>query len=76
MRTWRGGGECPRLACVRLRARVLYNPTLNVRHFAVTAQLGFIVYQVVLIVASLGLTRERELGTLEQLLVRRCGGWN
>ena len=52
-----------------LRARVRYNPTLNVRHFAVTAQLGFIVYQVALIVASLGLTRERELGTLEQLLV-------
>ena len=52
-----------------LRAQVLYNPTLNVRHFAVTAQLGFIVYQVALIVASLGLTRERELGTLEQLLV-------
>ena len=52
-----------------LRSRVLYNPTLNVRHFAVTAQLGFIVYQVALIVASLGLTRERELGTLEQLLV-------
>ena len=52
-----------------LRTRVRYNPTLNVRHFAVTAQLGFIVYQVALIVASLGLTRERELGTLEQLLV-------
>jgi ABC-2 type transport system permease protein len=52
-----------------LRIQVRYNPTLNVRQFAVTAQLGFIVYQVTLIVASLGLTRERELGTLEQLLV-------
>jgi len=52
-----------------LRAQVRYNSALNVRHFAVTAQLGFIVYQVALIVAALGLTRERELGTLEQLLV-------
>jgi ABC-2 type transport system permease protein len=54
---------------IDLRAQVRFNPTLNVRHFAVTAQLGFIVYQVALIVAALGLTRERELGTLEQLLV-------
>lgn len=52
-----------------LSTQVRYNSTLNVRHFAVTAQLGFIVYQVALIVAALGLTRERELGTLEQLLV-------
>jgi len=52
-----------------MHTQIRYNPTLNVRHFAITAQLGFIVYQVVLIIASLGLTRERELGTLEQLLV-------
>ncbi len=49
--------------------QVRYNPTLSVRHFAITSQLGFIVYQVTLMVASLGLARERELGTLEQLLV-------
>jgi ABC-2 type transport system permease protein len=52
-----------------LSTQVRYNSALNVRFFAVTAQLGFIVYQVALIVAALGLTRERELGTLEQLLV-------
>ena len=65
----RAATNVPGWPVIDLRARVLYNPTLNVRHFAVTAQLGFIVYQVALIVASLGLTRERELGTLEQLLV-------
>ena len=57
------------LSTIDLRPQVRYNPALNIRHFAVTAQLGFIVYQVALIVAALGLTRERELGTLEQLLV-------
>jgi ABC-2 type transport system permease protein len=31
--------------------------------------MGFIVYQVTLMVAALGLARERELGTLEQILV-------
>jgi len=54
---------------IDLHIQARYNPALNVRHFAVTAQLGFIIYQVTLMIASLGLARERELGTLEQLLV-------
>lgn len=62
----RAAADSPTLG---LRTQVRYNPTLNVRYFAVTAQLGFIIYQVTVIVAALGLTRERELGTLEQLLV-------
>jgi ABC-type multidrug transport system permease subunit len=57
------------LPAIEPHIQVRYNPTLNVRQFTLTSQLGFIVYQVVLIVAALGLTRERELGTLEQLLV-------
>jgi ABC-2 type transport system permease protein len=48
---------------------VRYNPTLNMRPVAVAAQLGFIIYQVTLMVSALGLARERELGTLEQVLV-------
>jgi ABC-2 type transport system permease protein len=35
----------------------------------VSSQFGFLLYQVVLLVAGLGLARERESGTLEQLLV-------
>ena len=57
------------LAAIVVDAQVRYNPTLNVSFFVISAQLGFIVYQVALIIAALGLTRERELGTLEQLLV-------
>ena len=52
-----------------VRQQVRFNPTLDVGFFIISAQLGFIVYQVAVIVAALGLTRERELGTLEQLLV-------
>lgn len=52
-----------------LRTEVQFNPTLNVKYFTVPAQVGFIVYQVTLTVASIGLARERELGTLEQLMV-------
>ena len=60
------------LACrqpLDLRVTVHYNSTLNVRFFTIPAQVGFIVYQITLAVSSLGLARERELGTLEQLIV-------
>ncbi len=56
-------------AGVQLRTAVLYNPDLNSRLFTIPAQIGFIIYQVTLAVASLAFARERELGTLEQLLV-------
>jgi ABC-2 type transport system permease protein len=54
---------------VDLRTTVRYNSELNARLFSMPAQMGFIVYQVTLTVASIGLARERELGTLEQLMV-------
>ena len=54
---------------IDVRVETLYNPTYNIRHFAIPAQVGFITYQITLVIASLGLARERELGTLEQLIV-------
>ncbi len=54
---------------VDLRTTVRFNPELNARLFSMPAQVGFIVYQVTLTITSIGLARERELGTLEQLLV-------
>jgi len=54
---------------IELRTDVRYNPDLNSWLFTIPAQMGFIVYQVTLAVASVTLARERELGTLEQLLV-------
>jgi|YNPBryantNP2012_1023418.scaffolds.fasta_scaffold00253_4 ABC-2 type transport system permease protein len=58
---------------IDLRTAIYFNPALNLRFFAISAQVGFIVYQVTLVVASIGLARERELGTLEQLLVMPLG---
>ena len=57
------------LPILKVRTQVRFNPALSVSLFVISAQLGFIIYQVALIVAALGITRERELGTLEQLLV-------
>lgn len=54
---------------IELRTTVRFNPAFNHKFFTVPAQVGFIVYQVTLTLASIGLARERELGTLEQLMV-------
>jgi len=54
---------------IDFRTNIRFNPTMDVRNFSIPAQLGFITYQVTLAVAALGLARERELGTLEQLMV-------
>jgi ABC-2 type transport system permease protein len=54
---------------IDLRVTTYYNPTYNLRYYFIPAQVGFITYQITLSVASLGLARERELGTLEQLIV-------
>lgn len=54
---------------VNLESRILFNPTYDVRHFTLPAMVGFVVYQITIAIASISLVRERELGTIEQLLV-------
>jgi ABC-2 type transport system permease protein len=57
------------LGGIDLHSEIRYGETLNIRPYTISAQMGFIVYQVTLIVAALGLARERELGTLEPIMV-------
>jgi ABC-2 type transport system permease protein len=54
---------------IDLKVDLAFNPTLNIRWSTLTAQLPFITYQLVLVVAAVGFVRERELGTIEQLVV-------
>lgn len=54
---------------VTIEPRMRFNAALDKRYNSVPAQFAFIVYQVTLIVSALGMVRERELGTLEQLMV-------
>lgn len=56
-------------AGIDLRPVIYYNQTLNFQYTALPAQLGLIVYMVTMLVASLGISRERERGTMEQLRV-------
>ena len=54
---------------VDLRTDIRFNPTLNTRYYSLPAMVGMIVFELSLLMASLGLTREREIGTLEQLII-------
>jgi ABC-2 type transport system permease protein len=65
----RGSHPQAQASPIELRTTVRYNATFDIKLFTVPAQVGFIVYQVTLAVASIGVARERELGTLEQLMV-------
>jgi ABC-2 type transport system permease protein len=54
---------------IDLRARAWFNPSLASRVYNVPAVVGVIVLMMCLMLTSLGIVREREMGTLEQLLV-------
>ncbi|MBU0553280.1 ABC transporter permease [Myxococcota bacterium] len=64
-------GQAPRFtqAPVEIRPRVLYNPTLNSRVFFVPGVAATLLLVVTLVVTAMGLAREKEDGTLEQILV-------
>lgn len=52
-----------------LRPTVRFNPELSHRYYLMPAQLAVVAHIVTLLVASVGIVRERETGTLEQLMV-------
>lgn len=58
-----------RTAGVDLRARAWYNPNLRSQVYNVPGVIGTIVMMMGLLLTSLAVVREREIGTLEQLMV-------
>lgn len=62
-------GTAPLPGGVDLRARAWFNPSLESRVYNVPAVIGVIVLLMCLVLTSLGVVREREMGTLDQLLV-------
>jgi drug efflux transport system permease protein len=54
---------------VELRVRPLYNPALDSAIFVVPGLLGIILSNILIIVTAMAIVREREHGTLEQLIV-------
>ncbi len=56
-------------AGVDLRERAWYNPSLESRNYNVPAVVGALILLVCLLLTALAVVREREIGTLEQLMV-------
>ncbi len=62
-------GVAPSLPQVNVEPRVLYNPTLNSQIYFVPGVAATLLLIITLITSAGGLTREKEMGTLEQVLV-------
>ena len=62
-------GVLSKTGSVDFAVRVWYNPNLESRAYNVPAVMGTIVMLMTLLLTSLAVVRERELGTLEQLMV-------
>lgn len=63
----RGAGAKPVL--VEAEVRIWYNPELRSRNFMVPGVLGLILMIMTIALASMGIVREKESGTMEQLIV-------
>jgi ABC-2 type transport system permease protein len=60
---------------VEVRSRIFYNPTLDTAVFMVPGVAAMLLLVITTVVGSMGLARERETGTLEQVLVSPVRPW-
>ncbi len=65
---WNGGNDLD-VSLVQPRLRVRYNEEMKKSVYTVPSELGLILFAISMVVAAIGIARERELGTLEQLVV-------
>lgn len=63
------GGHETNLSLVQPRLRIRYNEEMKKSVYTVPSELGLMLFAVALMIAGVGIARERELGTLEQLMV-------
>lgn len=68
LKEWNGGREMD-FSLIQPRVRVRFNEELKKSAFTLPAELGLILFAMALIVASISIAREKERGTLEQMVV-------
>jgi ABC-2 type transport system permease protein len=71
----RGALQARRPARIELVSRVWYNPDLKSRWFYVPAVLAMVLLLVTMILPSMAVVREKEIGTLEQIIVTPLQPW-
>ena len=64
-----------RPGAVTLVPRVLYNPDLKSRWFYVPAVLAMILMVMTMLLSAMGVVREKEIGTMEQIIVTPIRPW-
>jgi ABC-2 type transport system permease protein len=71
------GGNAParRPGQIDLQPRVFYNPDLKSRWFYVPAVLAMILMVMTMLLSAMGVVREKEIGTLEQIIVTPIRPW-
>jgi ABC-2 type transport system permease protein len=69
------GGSPVTLPMINTQTRVRFNPELKSTWFMVPAVLGMIMMITTMLLTSLAITREREVGTMEQLVVTPIKSW-
>ncbi len=69
LQAWDLGPAFSAGAAINPEVRVWFNESLSESNYEVPSELGFVLLAVSLSIAALGIARERELGTLEQLHV-------
>ncbi len=70
----RGQGGAPRMA-IDVRTQVLFNPDLISAYYMVPALVGLILQFLTIVLTSGAIVRERERGTIEQLIVTPIRSW-
>jgi ABC-2 type transport system permease protein len=71
----RAPNPTPAAGGIDLRSRVFYNPDLKSRWFYVPAVVAMVLMLVTMIVPSMAVVREKEIGTLEQIIVTPLQPW-
>jgi ABC-2 type transport system permease protein len=75
LRTGSAGTSAPGAGQVGLEPRVFYNPDLRSRWFYVPAVLAMVLLVMTLLLSAMGVVREKEIGTMEQLIVTPIRPW-
>ncbi|HZD59823.1 MAG TPA: ABC transporter permease [Anaerolineae bacterium] len=65
----------PKVSSVEPRVRVWYNPDLKSVNYMVPGLIGMIITMITTIITSVAIVKERERGTLEQLIVTPIKRW-
>ncbi len=68
-RLLRAAGEASAAEAVRLETRAWFNPNLESRNYYVPGVIALIVMLITLMLSSMAVVREKEIGTIEQIMV-------